>query len=708
MSLPQTPRETPLVPRELSQLAFNARVLQEAGDPEVPLLERLRFLGIFSNNQDEYYRVRVATIQRLERLGSLGASLLGTPPKELLDQIQRRILSDQAVFLTTYRNVLQELEEHGIRIRSEGELNEEQRGFVGDFFERDVRPWLTPILLQSGARRLVLSERDIYLGVRVEREGTRNPMHAIVDVPTRVAPRFVRLPDSPGTASFILLEDVIRFGLADVFSIFQAHRADGYVVKLTRDAELDLDGHPKESYLTKVEKSVLRRRTADLVRFVYDQAMPEDLLEALRRNLDVDERSSLVPGGRHHNFKDFIDFPEVDPNLRYPSREPLPTPGIDAGGAILSAIRRRDILLHTPYQRFSYLIDLLREAAIDPKVTRIAVTLYRVATNSGIVRALINAARNGKRVTAVVELTARFDEASNLEFTDLLIREGVRVVFGPEELKVHAKLGLIERREHGKKALYGLLGTGNMNENTGRLYTDHFLLTAHRGLCEDIATLFRIVRRPYEDRTFHHLLVAPWTLGAAVGRFIEAETERARRGEPARIDAKLNHLTDPGTIHRLLEAAEAGVAVRLQIRGTLALPLDPSHIPPRLQAVGIIDRYLEHTRFFTFGNGGAPRTWMASADWMPRNFERRIEVACPILDPRSQAALCAYFEIQWADNTKARRHDSAGRNERVPRTGAPRRAQAEIEDWLARNPGEPDYDEGARVAVSASPRSSLA
>ncbi len=701
MSNPPLREEPALAPKELSQLAFNARVLQEAQDKSVPLLERLRFLGIFSSNQDEYYRVRVATIQRLERLGSRGAALLGSSPAELLEAIQGRILDDQAVFLETYEKLLRELEENGIHIVTESDLNRRQRRFVAEFFEREVRPHLTPILLQETPRRLVLSERDIYLGVRVERGENRDPIYAIVDVPTRVLTRFVRLPTQRKQSAFILLEDVIRFGLADVFSVFGPERAEGFVVKLTRDAELDLDGHPKESYLTKVEKSISRRRTADLVRFVYDENMPEDLLHALRKNLDVDESTSLVPGGRHHNFKDFIDFPDLDPNLRYTPEEPLPLPDIDSRKTVLSAVRRGDILLHTPYQRFSYLIDLLREAAIDPKVTRIAVTLYRVATNSSIVRALIGAARNGKRVTAVVELTARFDEAVNIGFTERLVREGVRVVFGPEDLKVHAKLGLIERREHGRKALYGLLGTGNMNENTGRLYTDHFLLTTHRGLCEDIATLFRIIRHPYEDRRFRHLLVAPWTLRSSIEERIEAEAERARNREPAFIDVKLNNLTHPETMRRLLAAAEAGVRVRLNVRGALALPTEEKRIPSRLKAIGLIDRRLEHSRFFTFGNGGQPLTFVASADWMPRNFERRIEIAFPVFEPRHQEALRQYFEIQWADNTKARLHDPRGRNRRVRRTGRARRAQSELHDWLARS------SEETSVAVSPSPASSL-
>ncbi len=697
MSFHDRDSDTPLVPKELSQLAFNARVLQEAQDKSVPPLERLKFLGIFSSNQDEYYRVRVATIQRLERLGSRGHGLLGSSPKQLLGRIQNRILADQDVFLETYESLLGELEEQGVRILPEGELNARQRAFVGDFFAHKVRPWLTPVILQDSLERLVLSERDIYLGVRVEREGKRRPMYAIVDVPTRVAPRFVRIPDETGRASFILLEDVIRFGLAGVFSIFRAVRADGYVIKLTRDAELDLDGHPKESYLTKVEKSVIRRRTADLVRFVYDENMPDDLLKALRKNLDIAKRSSLVPGGRHHNFKDFIGFPDVDADLRYPPREPRPVPAIESRNTVLAAIRDRDILIHTPYQRFSSIIDLLREAAIDPKVTRIAVTLYRVANNSGVVRALINAARNGKRVTAVVELTARFDEATNIQFTDRLLREGVRVIFGPEDLKVHAKLGLIERKEHGKKAFYGLLGTGNMNENTGRIYTDHFLLTAHPGICEDIANLFRIIRRPYRERRFRHLLVAPWTLGSSIGELIDAEAERARAGAPAFIEAKMNNLTHAETVRRLIRAAEAGAAVRLIVRGTLALPIDPARIPENFKAICILDRYLEHSRFFTFGGGGMPLTWAASADWMPRNFQRRIEIAFPIYDPEHQAALREYFAIQWADNTKSRLHDPDGRNQRAPRVGPRRQAQAELYDWLAPRAPEPPM----RVAVSA-------
>ena len=523
-------RPSAIIPRELSQLAFNARVLQEARDGTVPLLERLGFLGIFSSNQDEYYRVRVAALQRVQRLGSAGRDLGEWEPAALLADIQRRILSDQKLFLATYDALLAQLEEHGIRIVTENELSDEQGEFVRDYFVRKVRPHLTPIMLERSGQTLNLDERDIYLGVRVQRAG-RRALYAIVGVPTRAVGRFVRLPSESGSTEVILLEDVIRFRLPEIFSIFQVERAEGYVVKITRDSGLDLGGKPEDSYLRRVEKSVRRRLTAALVRFVFDEAMPDDLLDALCRSLRITDRSVLVPGGRHHNFKDFIRFPHLRRGLRYRPWPALPIPAIDRSRSVMQAMRRRDILIQTPYQPFAYLIDLLREAAIDPKVSRIAVTMYRVADNSGVVNALINAARNGKKVTAVVELTARFDETTNIEFTEILAREGVRVVLGPEELKIHAKMGLIERREQGKRALYGFVGTGNLNEDTGALYADHFLLTTHKGICQDLARLFRVIRRPYEARDMDHLLVAPWTLRQSVERLIRAEIERARRGE---------------------------------------------------------------------------------------------------------------------------------------------------------------------------------
>ena len=675
-----------LIPRELSQLAFNARVLQEAQDESAPLLERLRFLGIFSNNQDEYYRVRVATVQRLQKLGPrgrFGRFSDEAAPSALLSEIQRRILRDQSIFLRTYDAVLEALEEHGIHIVSQADLTPEQSDFVGDYFVHKVRPYLTPIMLRRGSQTLHLDERDIYLGVRVHRAGHRRPNYAIVDIPTRAAPRFVRIPGPADSATILLLEDVIRHRLADIFSIFKVESAEGFVVKLTRDAGLDLDRSHKDSYMRKVEKSVQRRRTAALVRFVYDENMPDDLLDVLCRSLQVEDKSVLVPGGRHHNFKDFIGFPRLRKDLLYRPWPALGLPEIDERRSVMRAMRRRDILIQTPYQHFSYVIDLLREAAIDPKVTRISLTMYRIAHNSGVVRALINAARNGKQVTAVVELTARFDETSNIEFTDELTREGVRVVFGPEDLKIHAKIGLIERRERDGRRLYGFLGTGNLNEVTARLYTDHFLLTAHKGICRDLDRLFRVIRRPYESRETEHLMVSPWTLASGIARLVRAETERARRGEPAFIEAKLNNLTHPATVALLREAAEAGVELRLIVRGTFAMPTDGLARKSSVRAISIVDRYLEHSRIMVFGNGGDPLYFGASADWMPRNFERRIEIAFPFYDERIKAQLRRYLDLQWADNTKARVHDSFGLNARVP-AGEPRRAaQESIYRWLA-------------------------
>lgn len=677
------PRPRPvLIPREISQLSFNARVLQEARDETVPLLERLRFLGIFSNNQDEYYRVRVATIQRLHRLGRKGKRLLGSDTGDLLEQIQRRILTDQAIFLDTYDGLLRELESHDIRILTDRDLNEAQSRFVRDYFAREVRPRLTPIMLRSKGQQLNLDERDIYLAVEVERDG-RRPVHAIVDIPARTVGRFVRLPGPKDKATIILLEDVIRFSLADIFSIFRVHHTHSYVVKLTRDADLGIDENPRDSYLRQIQKSVRLRRTAPLVRFVYDATMPPSLLGALSRSLRMDDRCVLVPGGRHHNFKDFIRFPRLKRNLLYRAWPQLGVPALDQTRSMIRAVRDGDILLQTPYQRFSYIIDLLREAAIDPKVTRISMTMYRVATNSGIVGALVNAARNGKQVTVVVELTARFDESANIDVTDILMREGVRVVFGPEDLKIHAKMGLIERRERGAKVRYGFLGTGNMNEATAEIYADHFLLTAHPGICADMARLFRVIRRPYEERSMEHLKASPWGLYDFLAERIRAETERARRGEPASIEAKLNNLTHPGIIALLHEAAEAGVDIRFIVRGTFCIPTEKVPAKGEFRAISILDRFLEHSRILVFGNGGDPLTYLSSSDWMPRSFNRRIEIAFPIYDPRVRQQLRRYLDLQFADNVKARMHELGGGNRRVP-AGEPRvAAQEAIYRWIA-------------------------
>lgn len=644
------------ISREISWLSFNARVLQEAADPQVPLIERIKFLGIFSSNLDEFFRVRVATLKRLTSLGKKAKKLIGHDPKEILEEIQEIVLKQQEKSDLIYLNILKELEKHKIFIVNENQLNEEQGEFVKSYFRQEVRPTLIPIMISHLPKFPDLKDQSIYLAIcLLKRNHLRKAKYALIEVPTDVLPRFLILPESDGHKYIILLDDVIRYNLKDIFSIFHFDRFEAYTIKLTRDAELDIEDDVSESFIRKISKSLKLRKGGRPVRFIYDSQIPKELLEFLIKHIHLNKDDNLIPGGRYHNFKDFMNFPKIGSrSLQYLPLIPLRHKDLEYQKSLLKTISEKDIILHYPYQSFDYMIDLLREASIDPKVTSIKMTLYRAAKNSKVINALINAIKNGKAVTVIMELQARFDEEANIYWANKLQEEGARVIYGVPGLKVHAKLCLITRREKGKTLHYANIGTGNYNEATAKIYSDHSLFTSDQRITKEVSRVFDFFENNYKVSMFKHLVVSPFCMRERFVELIQNEIKNAQRGKEAYIILKLNNLADQHMIRKIYEASKAGVRIKLIVRSSCSLIPGIQGLSENIEAISILDKFLEHSRILIFYNGGKEKYYISSADWMTSNLDRRVEVACPIYDKAIQQELKTFLDIQWKDNTKAR------------------------------------------------------
>ncbi len=675
--------ESLFIPRELSWLSFNARVLQEAADPDVPEIQRLRYLGIFSNNLDEFFRVRVAEVRRLISVSS------GNPrqrAKELLAAIQAEVVSLQHDFDRVKESVMRALEARRIYMVNERELDDGQAAFVQQFFTSTLRPELDPILFVDGAPIPVLNDESLYLAVDIE-SGKKHRV-AVVEVPTDRLNRFVEIPRRSGQAGrfFISLDNVIRACLPQMFrGVLPIDSARAFCFKFSRDAELELDVGIMESLIEKMASSLKQRRKADAVRFVYDAQMPKRLLEFLSSKFSLGKYDSLIPGGRYHNSKDFMAFPSVGP--KYLELKPLPAvplPEVDGAENILAALRERDVLLYYPYHSFDYVIDLLKTAAMDPQVESIKICLYRVASQSRVVDALLNAVHNGKRVLAVVELAARFDEQANITWAQRLTEGGIEVKFGIPGLKVHSKLLLIQRREEGQSRYYSHIGTGNFNEKTARLYTDFSLLTYDQKLGREVRNVFDFLQYTYRRHEYDHLLVSPHSSRTGLLRMIKREIDNARKGLRAAMTLKCNNLVDREVVMKLYEASDAGVEIRLIVRGMCSLQPGVKGISENIQAISIVDRYLEHPRVYVFYNAGEPEYYIGSADLMTRNLDYRVEVLCPVRDPAARELMQTVLDIQWHDNVKARVLDRGQSNRLVGRKGksAAIRSQEAIHSYL--------------------------
>ncbi|MBD3333200.1 polyphosphate kinase 1 [candidate division GN15 bacterium] len=686
-----------VINKEVSWLSFNDRVLQEAADPRVPLFERIKFLGIFSSNLDEFFRVRVAQLQRLVPLGRKAKRFTGGyNPKKVLNLIQDRVQQQHVLFDDIYQQILRSLAQHRIFIVNERQLNDRQTAFVRAYFRREVRRKLIPLMIDQVDKFPELRDESIYLAVLLARaDKSKAPQYAVIELPSTV-PRFLILPQIGHDKYVIILDDVIRFNLDDVFSAFGYDDYQAYTVKLTRDAELELDDDLWRSFTKKMAKSLKQRREGNPVRLVYDADIPADLLAILKENLQINEDDTLVAGARYHNFRDFMKFPNfgID-GERYKPIRTLPHRHVPEDGRLFNAVKQRDILMHYPYQSFDYVIDFLRESAIDPDVLSIKITIYRAARDSSVMNALINAAKNGKRVVVVLELRARFDEEANIDWGNRLQDEGVKVIFGVPGLKVHSKLLMVTRQEKDRLVRYAIIGTGNYNEDTARIYSDHSLFTADRRLTGEVNKVFEFYERNYKLTTFKHLLVSPFDMRKKFVKLIQTEINSARTGRNAYILLKLNNLVDTELVQKLYEASQAGVKVRLIVRSMFALKVGLSELSENIEAYSIVDKFLEHSRIYVFCNADNPKYYLSSADLMRRNLDRRVEVTAPVYDPDIQKELQRFLDIQFADNVKSR-----VLNERLDNTirdgdvGHAVRAQWDIYDYLAQlnAPGLVEHD----------------
>jgi polyphosphate kinase len=652
------------MPRELSWLSFNARVLQEAADPQVPVIQRLRYLGIFSNNMDEFFRVRVAEVRRLVFIAE---SHNRQQYSNLLEEIQAQVVLLQREFDRTYQQLLPTLRKNGIYLVSETQLDEGQADFVQHYFTEMVLPELEPILLLNQRQVHNLTDESIYLAIDILSGDDRH--YALVEVPTDRLPRFVEIPRRKGKAAkvFIVLDNIIRFCLPQVFrGVIKVTESAAYTIKFSRDAELELHTDITESLIEKMASSLKQRRRAEAVRFVYDSAMPEHLLEYLGKHFNIGKYDSMIAGARYHNSKDFINFPNVGRrHLEFKPLPPIRIPRLDGDTSIFQSIREQDVLLYFPYHPFDYITDLVKTAALDPHVTTVKICLYRVAKNSRICDALINAVQNGKRVLAVVELQARFDEAANIDWAERLSDNGIEVLFGVPGLKVHSKLLLIERDEDSGQRLYTYIGTGNFNEKTARLYTDFSLITYDQNIGKDAYSVFDFLRYNYRRPNYSHLLVSPHSSRSGLIELIDKEISNARDGYRASLTFKCNNLVDVEIANKLYEASDAGVEVRLIIRGMCSLLPAVKGVSDNIRGISIVDRFLEHPRVYVFYNRGKPVYYIGSADLMTRNLDFRVEVLCPILSPPAQKLIQDILDQQWHDNVKARILDADQTNKRL-------------------------------------------
>ena len=674
------------LPRDLSWLRFNARVLQEAQCPTVPLLERLKFLAIFSANLDEFFKVRVATLRRLVKLKKKTRAQLQDRPRRVLAEVLAEVHRQQELFGRTFRQeVLPALNAAGICLLSAEDLTAEQRQWTLDYFTQNVRDLLSPVVLDDTLHQLFLKDQAVYLTfdltqpVANQRSASAKTKKAdaervvIMELPTkRHGGRFVPLPGGAGTPEsphcVLFLDDVVRVGAPSLFPAYGQVQVNA--IKLSRDAELDIEDEVSDDLLAKIRSSLAKRATGYPARLLFDPETPPAVLRALKHKTGIADEE-LVEGSRYHNFRDFFGFPSFGrQDLLNPEWPELPHPTLPRTGPLLPAIAQRDHLIHPPYQSFDAVPRLLREAAQDPGVSAISITLYRVAPKSAVAKALLKAVKNGKQVTVVVELKARFDEESNMYWAEKLQRAGAHVIFTPPELKCHAKLLLIARREaaDGPPRRYAYLSSGNFNEATAGLYADHGLFTANEEITAEVDQVFRYFITGEEPTHLHHLLVAPFTLRKQLLKLIAAETTRAKHGEEAYIILKLNSLEDPGMIAALYEASQAGVRIELLIRGIGCLVPGVPGLSETISQHGLLDRYLEHARIYVFGSGGPEKVYLSSADWMGRNLDRRVEAAFPLLDETLRAEVRHLLDLERADNVKARDFDN---RYLLPAEGAP-------------------------------------
>ncbi len=657
------------IDREKSWLAFNGRVLQEAADEAVPLLDRLRFLGIFSNNLDEFFRVRFAAIRRLSLAGISGENILGgVTAQELLTEITAIVIKQQSESLRILGIIENKLEKENIFIVTEDQLSKQHQNFVKDFFIQNISPELVTIILNDLDEFPTLKDTAGYLAIKLvmknsEKNSSQSTLklkkekrYALIEIPKNTN-RMLVLPAIDDKKYIMMVDDVIRYNLESIFNIFDYESISAHMIKITRDAQLDIDSDMSKSMLEKIATSIKDRRIGEPVRFVYDKEIGKDTLKFFLNRMGIHATDCIIPGGRYHNRRDYMDFPNLGRmDLLYPPKPQLPVPGLSLDGSILRKIAHKDYLVFAPYQSFSYLIKFLREAALDPKVTTIKITLYRLAKNSQIISSLINAAKNGKKVIVQIELQARFDEASNISYAEQMQTEGIQLIFGIKGLKVHSKICVIERIDQGNLTRFGLISTGNFNESTAKIYTDVTLFTSHQQILKDVSKIFEFFDVNYRVHRYKHLIVSPHYSRTRFNKLIDREIANSLAGKSAYINLKMNSISDYAMIDKLYDASNAGVKIKLQIRGICSLIPGVKNMSENIEAISIVDNFLEHSRVYIFGNDNDPEVFISSADFMTRNLDGRVEVTCPIYQEDIKKQLIDNFNIGWKGNVKARFH----------------------------------------------------
>ncbi|MCH2223223.1 MAG: polyphosphate kinase 1 [Crocinitomicaceae bacterium] len=647
--------------RELSWLSFNERVLQEALDENVPIIERMRFLGIYSNNMDEFFRVRVAYIRRLILIKKKKVQGFDGNAAELFEEIRNTVMTLQKKFQIAYKRILTELEKENIFHITENELELDQAAELIEYFNLKLKHAIVPIMLNKKTPFPELKDSGIYLAVKMLFENKQKTRFALIEIPKEF-PRFYHIKEN-GKEHIILLDDIIRLNLEAIFSIFTFDIVEAFTFKFTRDAELDLDDDVSVSFLEKIKKSIKKRKVGEPVRFVYDEEMPDDLLEYLLTSLNLELGINTIPGGKYHNFKDFMSFPDFGrDDFVFPIQKPHEHGQLVMKRSLIKEVINKDVLMHYPYQRFDYVVDLLREAAIDPKVRSIKMNVYRVAKNSQVMNALINAVLNGKQVFVVVELQARFDEENNVFWANKLREVGAKVSFGQQKLKVHSKLIQIHRVGSKRENWITYVGTGNFHEGTAKFYEDLGLITVNEDIGIEVGRVFNFLDGFANDFRFENLIVSPFNTRSFIGELIYQEIENAKNGFEAKIQIKLNNLVDAQMIELLYKASQVGVKVKLLVRGICCLVPGVEGMSENIEVRSIIGQYLEHSRLLIFENNGDPKFYLTSADWMERNLDKRIEVGAPIYDEDIKSTIKDIFEIYWKGNVKSRIIDENQRN----------------------------------------------
>ena len=637
--------------RELSWLDFNARVLQEAEDPNVPLIERIRFIGIFSNNLDEFYKVRYATVKRIALSGKKQKKLYqGLNAIDLLKEITKKTIELQDRSTDALNSIINKLKSENIHFVDEKTIPEKFIGLINDFFIDKIQPQLEIVVLNKKSKFPNLTDTSSFLTVKIISK-KQEQKYALIKIPTKLD-RFLVLSET-NQKYVILIDDIIRFHLNEIFEIFSPQSIKANMIKISRDAELDFAYDISKSYLEKISLSLKNRSSGEPVRFVYDNEIEKETLDFLLDKLKFDhDTDSIIPGGKYHNRRDYMSFPSMNKNnLSYKKFKPLDLKGFDLSKNIFDTLKKRDYLLHTPFHKFTYILRLLSEASIDPSVTKISITIYRLSKLSSVANALINAAKNGKEVVVQIELQARFDEKANIKYAKLLEEQGVKLIFGIQNLKVHAKICVIERKSSDGLEKFGFISTGNFNESTAKIYTDFTLFTCDKKILNDISKVFKFFNANYKKFNFQHLKLSPFDTQSFFTKMLKREIKNAKKGLPAYVKIKLNSLTSYAMVEELYKASREGVKIKMIVRGICCLlPENEKNIEVR----SVVDRFLEHTRFFIFNNNGKNETYISSADWMTRNLDNRVEVTCPILDANIKKEINDIFEIYWSDNVKSR------------------------------------------------------